>query len=227
MVLSGGCPGPPSLPLPLLLRLPELVDDKGDTIRQPHGGNAERQWQEGVINGASLPPHTCCTHPQTQVSASLPRAMLGRLGRATQSRLRARASARRADPPSGGQGRRHPVGQLCPACPRAGTEVGPAPAQVLCQGLQPGAGLSSVPGPSCSDWSDRARSLSAPSLRLSCVHTVLSPVTALTSNGPLSPLFCHYSLVLPQIANSLVGLSFSLTGHSCLFPRLFSLSLFF
>lgn len=67
MVLSGGCPGPPSLPLPLLLRLPELVDDKGDTIRQPHGGNAERQWQEGVINGASLPPHTCSRATQESV----------------------------------------------------------------------------------------------------------------------------------------------------------------
>lgn len=57
-LLSGGCrwdpnssPPPragsqracvPSLPLPLLLRLPELIDHEGDAVRQPHGSDAAR-----------------------------------------------------------------------------------------------------------------------------------------------------------------------------------------
>jgi len=46
-------------PLPLLFSIPELVDDKGETVRQAHGGHtgagegggAEENGNQGILSG--------------------------------------------------------------------------------------------------------------------------------------------------------------------------------
>ena len=70
----------PSLPLPLLLRLPELIDHEGDAIRQPHGSDAARGkarvsghlpgCREGPTGPA--PPLPCPAHKGAQTGRPEP-----------------------------------------------------------------------------------------------------------------------------------------------------------
>lgn len=154
-LLSGGClwdpnslPGPhfapplragsqracvPDLPLPLLLRLPELIDHEGDTVCQPHGGDAARG--KAGVSGHTRPLLPGCRGPHRPIpTTALP---------CPQTSPDRAPRARKRVPKSCGPGQ-GPLGNTLPFCSEPPARPGlPPRLTAACTALPSGA----RPGP--------------------------------------------------------------------------------